>query len=162
MPIVCSIQAHPQEVSHRIYCSRTVAEFEKVLEELRKLLDVHEKQMGEKMPFLALVRSSRKNLCIHPELFPFDSQAGVSRGLPFLALVWSSRKNLCIHPELLPFDTQAGVSRGLPFLALVRSSRKNLCIHPELLPLIRGVSALPGPGLELQEEPLHSPRVAPF
>lgn len=39
-----------------------------VIEELRKLLDFHEKQTGEKLPFLGLALSSRKNLCIHPEV----------------------------------------------------------------------------------------------
>ncbi|XP_054855633.1 general transcription and DNA repair factor IIH helicase subunit XPD isoform X3 [Eublepharis macularius] len=64
-------RAHPLEVSKLIYCSRTVPEIEKVIEELRKLLDFHEKQTGEKLPFLGLALSSRKNLCIHPEVSAF-------------------------------------------------------------------------------------------
>ncbi|ETE58005.1 TFIIH basal transcription factor complex helicase XPD subunit, partial [Ophiophagus hannah] len=40
-----------------------------VIEELRKLVDFHEKQTGQKLPFLGLALSSRKNLCIHPEEF---------------------------------------------------------------------------------------------
>lgn len=39
-----------------------------VIEELRKLLNFYEKQEGEKLPFLGLALSSRKNLCIHPEV----------------------------------------------------------------------------------------------
>lgn len=39
-----------------------------VIEELRKLLSFYEKQEGEKLPFLGLALSSRKNLCIHPEV----------------------------------------------------------------------------------------------
>ncbi|XP_077174711.1 general transcription and DNA repair factor IIH helicase subunit XPD isoform X1 [Paroedura picta] len=64
-------EAHPLEVSKLIYCSRTVPEIEKVIEELRKLLDFYEKQTGQKLPFLALALSSRKNLCIHPEVSAF-------------------------------------------------------------------------------------------
>ncbi|XP_042296844.1 general transcription and DNA repair factor IIH helicase subunit XPD isoform X2 [Sceloporus undulatus] len=66
--IVAYQRAYPLEVTKLIYCSRTVPEIEKVIEELRKLLDFYEKQTGEKMPFLALALSSRKNLCIHPEV----------------------------------------------------------------------------------------------
>ncbi|CAK7300477.1 General transcription and DNA repair factor IIH helicase subunit XPD [Vulpes lagopus] len=63
-------RAYPLEVTKLIYCSRTVPEIEKVIEELRKLLNFYEKQEGEKLPFLGLALSSRKNLCIHPEVMP--------------------------------------------------------------------------------------------
>lgn len=43
---------------------------EQVIEELRKLLSFYEQQEGEKPPFLGLALSSRKNLCIHPEVSP--------------------------------------------------------------------------------------------
>lgn len=43
---------------------------EQVIEELRKLLSFYEQQEGEKLPFLGLALSSRKNLCIHPEVSP--------------------------------------------------------------------------------------------
>ncbi|XP_067831112.1 general transcription and DNA repair factor IIH helicase subunit XPD [Heptranchias perlo] len=66
--IVAYQTMYPLEVTKLIYCSRTVPEIEKVIEELRKLLDYYEKQTGEKMQFLALALSSRKNLCIHPEV----------------------------------------------------------------------------------------------
>nr|XP_008541820.1 PREDICTED: TFIIH basal transcription factor complex helicase XPD subunit [Equus przewalskii] len=63
-------RAYPLEVTKLIYCSRTVPEIEKVIEELRKLLNFYEKQEGEKLQFLGLALSSRKNLCIHPEVTP--------------------------------------------------------------------------------------------
>ncbi|KAB0398558.1 hypothetical protein E2I00_009909, partial [Balaenoptera physalus] len=63
-------RAYPLEVTKLIYCSRTVPEIEKVIEELRKLLNFYEKQEGEKLSFLGLALSSRKNLCIHPEVTP--------------------------------------------------------------------------------------------
>lgn len=44
-----------------------------VIEELRKLLNFYEKQEGEKLPFLGLALSSRKNLCIHPEVSAHSS-----------------------------------------------------------------------------------------
>ncbi|XP_051899971.1 general transcription and DNA repair factor IIH helicase subunit XPD isoform X1 [Pristis pectinata] len=66
--IVAYQTKYPAEVTKLIYCSRTVPEIEKVIEELRKLLEYYEKQTGEKKQFLALALSSRKNLCIHPEV----------------------------------------------------------------------------------------------
>ncbi|CAK8693117.1 unnamed protein product [Clavelina lepadiformis] len=59
---------YPQSVSKLIYCSRTVPEIEKVLEELRRLMDYYEQQVGEAPKILALALSSRKNLCINPQV----------------------------------------------------------------------------------------------
>jgi hypothetical protein len=45
-----------------------VHEMEKVLEELRKLQAYQEKALGKAAKMLALGLSSRKNLCIHPQV----------------------------------------------------------------------------------------------
>uniref|UniRef100_A0A3Q4AQA2 General transcription and DNA repair factor IIH helicase subunit XPD n=1 Tax=Mola mola TaxID=94237 RepID=A0A3Q4AQA2_MOLML len=66
--IVAYQRAFPLDVTKLIYCSRTVPEIEKVVEELRKLMEFYSKQTGESNNFLALALSSRKNLCIHPEI----------------------------------------------------------------------------------------------
>ncbi|XP_069738322.1 general transcription and DNA repair factor IIH helicase subunit XPD [Phaenicophaeus curvirostris] len=66
--IVAYQRARPLDVTKLIYCSRTVPEIEKVVEELRKLLDFYEQELGEKVPFLGLALSSRRNLCVHPEV----------------------------------------------------------------------------------------------
>uniref|UniRef100_A0A8C4H1G1 General transcription and DNA repair factor IIH helicase subunit XPD n=1 Tax=Dicentrarchus labrax TaxID=13489 RepID=A0A8C4H1G1_DICLA len=66
--IVAYQKAFPLEVTKLIYCSRTVPEIEKVVEELRKLMEFYSKQTGESNNFLALALSSRKNLCVHPEI----------------------------------------------------------------------------------------------
>lgn len=65
---------HPAKVNKLIYCSRTVPEIEKVVKELSDLKayieDVFEKN-GEKnllKDFVGLCLSSRKNLCINPEV----------------------------------------------------------------------------------------------
>uniref|UniRef100_A0A4W5JNB5 General transcription and DNA repair factor IIH helicase subunit XPD n=1 Tax=Hucho hucho TaxID=62062 RepID=A0A4W5JNB5_9TELE len=66
--IVAYQREYPLEVTKLIYCSRTVPEIEKVVEELRKLIEFYSKETGEKNNFLALALSSRKNLCVHPEI----------------------------------------------------------------------------------------------
>ncbi|XP_063223266.1 general transcription and DNA repair factor IIH helicase subunit XPD [Bacillus rossius redtenbacheri] len=65
--IVAYMLANPGDVSKLIYCSRTVPEIEKVIEELKKLLAYYEAE-GEPTAMLGLVLSSRKNLCIHPQV----------------------------------------------------------------------------------------------
>uniref|UniRef100_A0A674D5U9 General transcription and DNA repair factor IIH helicase subunit XPD n=1 Tax=Salmo trutta TaxID=8032 RepID=A0A674D5U9_SALTR len=66
LSLIVAYQQYPLEVTKLIYCSRTVPEIEKVVEELRKLTEFYSKGTGEKNNFLALVLSSRKNLCVHP------------------------------------------------------------------------------------------------
>ncbi|GBP79904.1 General transcription and DNA repair factor IIH helicase subunit XPD [Eumeta japonica] len=66
--IVAYMIQHPHHVRKLIYCSRTVPEIEKVLEELKNLINYYEKCHGEKPNITGLVLSSRKNLCIHPEV----------------------------------------------------------------------------------------------
>lgn len=52
-----------------IYCSRTVPEIEKVVEEMRKLNNYYLSEGNEKAnKFLGLCLTSRKNLCIHPKV----------------------------------------------------------------------------------------------
>ncbi|EDO46754.1 predicted protein [Nematostella vectensis] len=66
--IVAYLKNKPLELTKLIYCSRTVPEIEKVMEELKKLTEYYESETGEKPNILALALSSRKNLCIHPEV----------------------------------------------------------------------------------------------
>ena len=65
--IVAYMNANPSDVTKLIYCSRTIPEIEKVMEELKKLLAYYEK-VGEEIKFVGLCLSSRKNLCLHPEV----------------------------------------------------------------------------------------------
>lgn len=58
---------NPFSVTKLLYCSRTVPEIEKAIEELRVLFDYYKKN-GRELNMLGLVLSSRKNLCIHPEV----------------------------------------------------------------------------------------------
>uniref|UniRef100_UPI00358E0210 general transcription and DNA repair factor IIH helicase subunit XPD isoform X2 n=1 Tax=Myxine glutinosa TaxID=7769 RepID=UPI00358E0210 len=66
--IVAYQKVHPEEVSKLIYCSRTVPEIEKVMMELKKLVLYYNKETNTPSDLLALALSSRKNLCIHPEV----------------------------------------------------------------------------------------------
>uniref|UniRef100_H3B2F0 DNA 5'-3' helicase n=1 Tax=Latimeria chalumnae TaxID=7897 RepID=H3B2F0_LATCH len=100
--IVAYQRMYPMEVTKLIYCSRTVPEIEKVIEELRKLLDYYEKQTGEKMMFLGLALSSRKNLCIHPEVSPPRTGVMIKKKKPppFYSLLPAFQ--LCENVSLYP------------------------------------------------------------
>lgn len=65
--IIAYLNQFPHLLSKLIYCSRTVPEMDKVVEELKQLLEYYEK-CGEPIKILGLALSSRKNLCIHPEI----------------------------------------------------------------------------------------------
>ena len=66
--IVAYMLENPLDITKLIYCSRTVPEIEKVIEELKKLIDYYEKETESKPTIVGLVLSSRKNMCIHPEV----------------------------------------------------------------------------------------------
>ena len=57
-----------------IYCSRTVPEIEKALAELKRLMDYRislaetPEEREKEQNFTGLGLTSRKNLCIHPEV----------------------------------------------------------------------------------------------
>ncbi|XP_047505742.1 general transcription and DNA repair factor IIH helicase subunit XPD [Pieris napi] len=66
--IVAYMIQNPHHVRKLIYCSRTIPEIEKVLEELKNLFKYYEKSQGERPNLTGVVLSSRKNMCIHPEV----------------------------------------------------------------------------------------------
>lgn len=68
--IVAYLRRHPTDLTKLVYCTRTVPEMFKVLEELRNLLKYYELEYGEPLNFTGLSLSSRKNLCINPEVYP--------------------------------------------------------------------------------------------
>ena len=57
-----------------MYCSRTVPEIEKALAELKRLMDYRiqscetEEDREKEKKFTGLGLTSRKNLCLHPEV----------------------------------------------------------------------------------------------
>uniref|UniRef100_A0A2P2I4Y2 General transcription and DNA repair factor IIH helicase subunit XPD n=1 Tax=Hirondellea gigas TaxID=1518452 RepID=A0A2P2I4Y2_9CRUS len=66
--IVAYMQHYPHVLGKLIYCSRTIPEIEKVVEELRNLLKYIEEETGKPTTITGLALSSRRNLCIHPEV----------------------------------------------------------------------------------------------
>lgn len=66
-----STQAHGQfypQSRKLIYCSRTVPEIEKALAELKRLMEYREEQGANDGDFRGLGLTSRKNLCLNPDV----------------------------------------------------------------------------------------------
>ncbi|GBM44428.1 General transcription and DNA repair factor IIH helicase subunit XPD [Araneus ventricosus] len=66
--IVAYHKTYPSVITKLVYCSRTIPEIEKVLQELRRLLNYIEKETGQENKIVGLCLSSRKNLCCHPQV----------------------------------------------------------------------------------------------
>eukprot|EP00730_Choanoeca_flexa_P003137 TRINITY_DN11302_c0_g1_i3.p1 TRINITY_DN11302_c0_g1~~TRINITY_DN11302_c0_g1_i3.p1 ORF type:complete len:779 (+),score=155.49 TRINITY_DN11302_c0_g1_i3:1682-4018(+) len=70
LSLIVSYQlGYPGRIGKFIYCSRTVPEIEKVLEELKRVMAFIKEETGQPdLNYLGLGLSSRRNLCIHPEV----------------------------------------------------------------------------------------------
>ncbi|CAG62260.1 uncharacterized protein GVI51_L11869 [Nakaseomyces glabratus] len=68
LSLTIAYQMHYPEHRKIIYCSRTMSEIEKALVELENLMDYRAKELGFKEEFRGLGLTSRKNLCLHPEV----------------------------------------------------------------------------------------------
>lgn len=66
--IVAYMLENPHVIRKLIYCSRTVPEIEKVIAELQNLMEYYDKNAPVKANLTGVVLSSRKNMCIHPEV----------------------------------------------------------------------------------------------
>ncbi|CAD7699872.1 unnamed protein product, partial [Ostreobium quekettii] len=94
LSLITSYQAAHPEVGKLIYCSRTVPEMEKVLTELKELMDYHGACTGRDTPqILALGLSSRKNLCIHPKVSEEGSRESVDAMCRKLTASWVRERN---------------------------------------------------------------------
>lgn len=92
LSLVISYQlAHP-EVGKLIYCTRTVPEIEKVMEEMAALIAFRDRKIGEKAarenPVLGLALSSRRNMCVHPEVSQETNRATVDAKCRRLTASW--------------------------------------------------------------------------
>jgi DNA excision repair protein ERCC-2 len=56
-----------------IYCSRTVPEIEKALAELKRLMEYRLEMGAKDEEFRGMGLTSRRNLCLHPEVSSHDS-----------------------------------------------------------------------------------------
>ena len=88
LSLVTSYQLQHPEVGKLVYCTRTVPEMEKALEELQNLIKFRERELGIRVPILALGLSSRKNMCIHRVVKEEGSRESVDAKCRKLTASW--------------------------------------------------------------------------
>ncbi|KAL3094502.1 hypothetical protein niasHT_026268 [Heterodera trifolii] len=69
--VVAYMRKYPERLHKLIYCSRTIPEIEKCVEELKRLFRYYTNVTGSAPDFLALTLSARKNLCINKSVVSF-------------------------------------------------------------------------------------------
>jgi Rad3-related DNA helicase len=91
LSLILSYQYKHTEAGKLIYCTRTVQEMDKVLEELRELMVYREKEIKKMQEeagpdhnikpgnVLGVCLSSRRNMCIHPVVSRYDNPTKVVR-----------------------------------------------------------------------------------
>ncbi|CAI2349832.1 unnamed protein product [Caenorhabditis sp. 36 PRJEB53466] len=63
--VLAYMLAYPEKLEKLVYCSRTIPEIEKCVEEMRVLYDYYEAETGVAVPKMTVAMSARKNLCIN-------------------------------------------------------------------------------------------------
>mmetsp|Transcript_29077 Transcript_29077/g.67424 ORF Transcript_29077/g.67424 Transcript_29077/m.67424 type:complete len:828 (-) Transcript_29077:62-2545(-) len=111
--------AHPQ-IGRLVYCTRTVPEMSKALEELRKVIDFRVQVLAKERAvspgeeavepsglaaghILAVGLSARRNMCVHPEVSKEGDRERVDEMCRQLTAPWAREKaqksSLCTHFE---------------------------------------------------------------
>uniref|UniRef100_A0ACD6ANU4 Uncharacterized protein n=1 Tax=Avena sativa TaxID=4498 RepID=A0ACD6ANU4_AVESA len=136
--------ANPSRPLHLIYCTRTVHEMEKTLAELRLLFS--HLRPEDACHLLALGLSSRKNLCVHPQVSASAARDSVDTGCRRLTASWVRKKAesdrestpLCNYFETFYAADRAGelasyIPHGVYTLADLRSLGRERRICPYFL-----------------------------
>ena len=98
LSLITSYQAaHPDTVGKLIYCTRTVPEMSKTVEELKRVMEYRTRELtrlGRPPPadMLAVCLSSRRNLCVHPSLANESDKEKVDAGCRSMTASWVRAK----------------------------------------------------------------------
>lgn len=96
LSFITSYHLHRPEMAKLIYCTRTVGEMQKVLEELRVVVHNRDRLYAEDDPsgaasapsMLALGLTTRRNLCLHPVVSAADSREEADAACRSLTASW--------------------------------------------------------------------------
>jgi DNA excision repair protein ERCC-2 len=96
LSFITSYHLHRPEMAKLIYCTRTVGEMEKVLEELKRTIQYRDKCYAEDNPggaksmrkMLALGLTTRRNLCLHPDVSTKESREEADAACRALTASW--------------------------------------------------------------------------
>jgi DNA excision repair protein ERCC-2 len=99
LALITSYQyAHP-ETGKLVYCTRTVPEMGQCIAELKKVIEHRNSLMGKSENVLAVCLSSRRNMCIHPDVVAQSDRERVDSKCRDMTAQWvranGSRDDLC-------------------------------------------------------------------
>ena len=110
--LVAYLMHHPHDKRKVVYCTRTVVEMTKTMEELRRLI-AHWKLEGEELrPLRAVCLTSRKNLCVNPKVSSLAYSQEVDAACRNITASWTSESSKCEFFEALeaaPPELPSGV-----------------------------------------------------
>jgi DNA excision repair protein ERCC-2 len=110
--LVAYLNHHRTEKIKLVYCTRTVVEMTKTVEELRRLVARWASDDEDLRPLVALCLSARKNLCLHPEVSALTYTQEVDAACRTLQAGWSDNGARCEYYE--PFSTMGPGTVRLP------------------------------------------------
>lgn len=94
LSFITSYHLYRPDIAKLIYCTRTVGEMEKVLEELQGVIEYRDKSFQEDNPgtpapkMLALGLTTRRNLCLKPEVSQMESREEADAACRSLTASW--------------------------------------------------------------------------
>nr|GMD15577.1 DNA repair helicase XPD [Ipomoea batatas]GME09007.1 DNA repair helicase XPD [Ipomoea batatas] len=89
LSLITSYQlSKPADKIKLLYCTRTVHEMEKTLAELKLLYNYQLKNCGDRAKMLAIGLSSRKNLCVNPDVVSAENRDSVDAACRKLTASW--------------------------------------------------------------------------
>lgn len=101
LSFITSYHLQRPQMAKLIYCTRTVGEMQKVLEELRVVVQNRDKLYAEDMndgtevpSMLAIGLTTRRNLCLHPEVSRAESREQADAGCRSLTASWVRSKHI--------------------------------------------------------------------
>ena len=90
--VVAYLREYPGSLQKLVYCTRTVPEMEKVLEEMRRL-EEHYSECDEKLDFVTVGLTSRKHMCINPEVAKLKEGKAIDGKCHSLTMGWIREKS---------------------------------------------------------------------
>lgn len=116
LSLITSYQlAHP-EAGKLIYCTRTVPEMMKAVDELKRVIAYREEELartGAKGPdLLAVCLSSRRNMCVHPDVMAESEREKVDAACRSMTASWVRAKAESGDAEVRLCEFFEGYSKG--------------------------------------------------
>ncbi|KAL0583013.1 hypothetical protein ABG067_007073 [Albugo candida] len=126
--------AHPSTCGKLVYCTRTVPEMAKCVEELKHLMEYRKRILSvEATQITAVCLSSRRNMCIHEKVLEnsadgetVDSQCRKMTASWVRARVEQGSNEQLYRKRILSVE-------ATQITAVCLSSRRNMCIHEKVL-----------------------------